>query len=233
MRKFKFETLKSTNEYLKNKNDIEQWDTVIAEVQTDGRGRRGNKWESPKGAALFSFALREDEYLTEKDYSLLPLIAGRALVEAMKNIEDLDYKFKWPNDIYVYDKKLSGILIEKVNNFYIIGMGINVNNIEFGENINGISLKTITEKEYEIEEVIDMAIMIFKKTWARYVRGQWERLLSDINELNYLRGKEIIVQGHGKEKKGIAGKILENGHLEMEVENKKEEVVVGDIHIVL
>ena len=233
MRKFKLETIDSTNEFLKNKSDIEQWDTVIAEIQTNGKGRRGNTWISPKGAALFSFALKEDKLLTPKDYSLLPLIAGRAMVEGLKNIEDLDYKFKWPNDIYLNDKKLSGILIEKIDGFYIIGMGINVNNSEFGEGNNGVSLKNITEKEYDLEEIIDMLIMMFKKNWARYVRGQWDRLLSDINELNYLEGKEIIVDNGNIQIKGIAKKVTKTGVLEVETETGIEEIIAGEVHIVL
>jgi len=233
MRKFKFETIDSTNEYLKNKNDIAQWDTVIADIQTNGKGRRGNVWTSPKGAALFSFALREDKLLTPKDYSLLPLIAGRGLVEGLKNIENLDYKFKWPNDVYLNDKKLSGILIEKVGEYYIIGMGININNTEFGENNNGISLKEVTGKEYDIEEVIDMQIMIFKKTWARYVRGQWNTLLGDINGMNYLYEKEINIDNGCEKIEGKAGKVLENGKLEVETKEGKIEFMVGEVHIKL
>ena len=233
MRKFKFEEVNSTNEVLKTKKDIEQWDTIITEVQTAGKGRRGNVWESPKGAALFSFALKEDKLLSEKDYSLLPLIAGRAMLEGLNNIEKQDYKFKWPNDIYVNDKKISGILIEKVGEFYIIGVGVNVNNTEFtGNSKNGTSLKDITGKNYEIEEIIDMLIMIFKKTWARYVRGQWESLLGDINEKNYLKGKNIEIV-NGETTNGVAGKVLENGRLEVEIAGEKVELMVGDIHIKL
>lgn len=231
--KFKFEKLDSTNEFLKSKEDLTQWDMAIAEVQTNGKGRRGNTWVSPKGAGLFSFALKEDKLLTSKDYSLLPLIAGISMIEALKNIENLDYKFKWPNDVYLNDKKLAGILIEKIEGFYIIGMGININNEEFGENNNGISLKTATGNNYEIEEVIDMLFMIFKKTWARYVRGQWERLLGDINEKNYLKGKDIIIINGDKKIEGKAGKVLENGKLEVTTKEGKIELMVGEIHIKL
>jgi BirA family biotin operon repressor/biotin-[acetyl-CoA-carboxylase] ligase len=233
MRKFKFEKIDSTNEYLKNKDDLAQWDTAIADVQTDGKGRRGNKWISPKGAALFSFALREDKLLTPKDYSLLPLIAGRAMVEGLKNIENLDYKFKWPNDIYLNDKKISGILIEKVGEFYIIGMGININNEEFGENNNGTSLTEATGKKYDIEEIVDMQIMIFKKTWARYVRGQWERLLGEINNMNFLCGKTINIETGSEILEGTAKNITFDGTLELETMEGLKEVIAGEVSIKL
>ena len=233
MRKFKFETIDSTNEYLKNKDDLAQWDTAIADIQTNGKGRRGNKWVSPKGAALFSFALREDKLLTPKDYSLLPLIAGRAMVEGLKNIENLDYKFKWPNDIYLNDKKISGILIEKVGEFYIIGMGININNEEFGENNNGISLREATGKKYDIEEIVDMQIMIFKKTWARYVRGQWERLIREINNLNFLHGKKINIDNGSETLEGTAKNITFDGTLELETMEGLKEVIAGEVSIKL
>lgn len=54
--------------------------------------------------------------------------------------------FKWTNDIYLYDKKLSGILVEKRDNDFIIGIGVNLNIIEFGD-LEAISLKKITNKK--------------------------------------------------------------------------------------
>lgn len=234
MRIFHFDELGSTSDYLKEKKDKKDWDLVVADIQTSGRGRRGNLWVSPPGAGLFSFALKEDPNLSMEEYSKLPLIVGIALLEGLKNMVELDYKFKWTNDIYLFDKKLSGILVEKVEDFFIIGIGININNSEFlGESKNGISLKSATENRYEILDIIKTIVNSFEKYWNRYIRGEWNEILYEINEKNYLLNRGIEIEFLGSKISGIGGKILKNGKLEVETADGIKEFMVGEIHIKL
>lgn len=234
MRIFHFDELGSTSDYLKDKKDKKQWDLVIADIQTSGRGRRGNLWVSPIGAGLFSFALKEDPNLSMEEYSKLPLIAGTALLEGLKNMVELDYKFKWTNDIYLFDKKLSGILVEKVGDFFIIGIGININNLEFlGESKKGISLKSVTGNDYEILDIIKKIVNSFEKYWNRYIKGEWNEILYEINEKNYLLNREIEIVFLESKISGIGGKILQNGRLEVETVNGIKEFMVGEVHIKL
>lgn len=234
MRIFHFDELGSTSDYLKEKNDKKQLDLVIADIQTSGRGRRGNLWVSPPGAGLFSFALKEDSNLSMEEYSKLPLIVGIALLEGLKNIVELDYKFKWTNDIYLFDKKLSGILVEKVGDFFIIGIGININNSEFlGESKNGISLKSVTGDRYEILDTIKIIVNSFEKYWNRYIRGEWNEILYEINEKNYLLNRDIEIEFVGSKISGIGRRILQNGRLEVETVDGMKEFMVGEIHIKL
>ena len=234
MRIFHFDELGSTSDYLKEKKDKKEWDLVIADVQTSGRGRRGNLWVSPAGAGLFSFALKEDPNLSMEEYSKLPLVAGMALLQGLKAVVELDYKFKWTNDIYLLDKKLSGILVEKVGDFFIVGIGININNSQFlGESKNGISLKSVTGDKYEVENTIKIIMNSFKKYWNRYLRGEWNEILYEINEKNYLLNREIEVDFLGDKTPGIGGKILKNGKLEVETADGIKEFMVGEIHIKL
>lgn len=234
MRIFHFDELGSTSDYLKEKKDKKDWDLVVADVQTSGRGRRGNLWVSPPGAGLFSFVLKEDPNLSIEEYSKLPLIVGISLLEGLKNVVELDYKFKWTNDIYLLDKKLSGILVEKVEDFFIIGIGININNSEFlGESKNGISLKSATGNRYEILDTIKTIVNSFEKYWNRYIRGEWNEILYEINEKNYLLNRGIEIEFLGSKISGIGGKILKNGRLEVETADGIKEFMVGEIHIKL
>ena len=234
MRVFHFDELGSTSDYLKEKKDKKEWDLVVAGIQTSGRGRRGNLWVSPVGAGLFSFALKEDPNLSIEEYSKLPLIMGIALLHGLKNVIELDYRFKWTNDVYLLDKKLSGILVEKVDDFFIIGVGININNLEFlGESKNGISLKSVTGDTYEILETVKIIINSFKKYWTRYLRGEWNEILHEINEKNYLLNKEIEISFLGNKISGVGRKILENGKLEVKTIDGIKEFMVGEIHIKL
>ncbi|WP_294661769.1 biotin--[acetyl-CoA-carboxylase] ligase [uncultured Fusobacterium sp.] len=232
MRIFRFKSIDSTSDYLKDKEDIENFDLAIAEIQTKGRGRRGNNWVSSKGMALFSFALKAEKDISIEEYSKLPLVTGISVLRGIKRIEEMDLKFKWTNDIYLDDKKLSGILVEKVNDFFIIGIGINVNNKEMGvaEEI-AVSLTSKTKKNYIIEDIIFTVIDEFKKYYRRFCVGEWKYILDEINSRNYLKGKKINIVSTNGTVTGIADEIAQDGRLEVEISGTKKLFDIGEIHI--
>lgn len=232
MRVYKFDEIDSTNKFLREKEDLEEKDIAIAKTQSAGRGRRGNKWVSEEGGALFSFALKYDNKIEEKEYMKLSLVVGYSLLKTLRNIELLDYKFKWTNDIFIDDRKLSGILIERVGEFFIIGIGININNCRFGEAENiAISLKSETGNTYDVEKIIYEVVEDIFTEFSRFKDGKWKEILKGINEVNYLFGKNINIFGIEKEESGIAGDILEDGMLEVFVGNEIKKYNIGEIHI--
>lgn len=232
MKVYRFNEIDSTNKFLKEKNDIEEGDLVIAKVQSSGRGRRGNKWISTEGAALFSFVLKHDVEILEEEYMKLPLLVGYSLLYSLKKIENLDYKFKWTNDLYLEEKKLSGILVEKIGDNYIIGIGLNVNNLNLEEVKDvAISLREKTGKTYELEKIINTIVEDFFINFKKFKTGKWKEILEEINQVNYLYGKRIGIVTFDKEESGIAGDILENGMLEVFVGSEIKKYNVGAIHI--
>lgn len=232
MQIFRFESIDSTSDYLKNKKDVKEFDLAIAEIQTKGRGRRGNNWFSSKGMALFSFSLKIDKNISIEEYSKLPLVIGISVLRGIKRIEELDLKFKWTNDIYLDDKKLSGILVEKVNDFFIIGIGINVNNKELGTiDEVAISLKNKTGKNYIIEDIIFTVIDEFKKYYKRFCDGEWKYILEEINSKNYLKERIVNIVSINETVIGKVNEIAPNGRLEVEVSGKKRFFDIGEVHI--
>ncbi len=229
MRIFRFDEIDSTNKYLKEREELKNYDCVIAQTQSAGVGRRGNIWVSNRGMAIFSFALQEDKDKSLEEYMRLPLVAGISVLSGLKKIENLDYKFKWTNDIYLYDKKICGILVEKVRDFFIIGIGININNCDFGyAQDKATSLKETTGKHYSTEDIIFCVINEFKK----YMEQEWTLTLEEINSYNYLLGKEIqIVKDNKILGKGIAGNILSDGTLSVNIDGKDKNFNIGEIHI--
>ena len=229
MRIFRFDTIDSTNRFLKEKEDKQDFDCVISKVQSAGVGRRGNTWVSKEGMALFSFAINEKN-ISKENQMKTPLIMGISLLHTLQKIEKLDFKFKWTNDIYVEDKKLSGILIEKVRQWFIIGIGININNRDFGyASDRAISLIDITGKYYNIEDIIFTIINDFKKN-LEY--NSWEYMLGEINRYNYLKDKEIeIVKENSCIGSGIAKDIAFDGTLEVLVGTEIKNYNIGEIHI--
>jgi len=99
--------------------------TVVADVQTAGRGRRGRSWIARPGDALLaSWVIRPT--MPVEQWSVLPLIVGVACVEAVRARTGVDAALKWPNDVMVGERKLGGILVEaEPPAFAVAGVGIN------------------------------------------------------------------------------------------------------------
>jgi len=112
---------------------------IVAEEQTDGRGRRGRSWYSPSNQGIYmSIILRPAFPL--RQISRLSLLAGVASAEALKDELGLQPSIKWPNDILINGRKITGILSEAVTDmdsieYIVLGIGININNLpqEFPE----------------------------------------------------------------------------------------------------
>ena len=105
---------------------------VLAESQTKGRGRLGRSWFSPKYKGIYmSLILRPN--ISPSASSVLTLLSAVSICEAVKTVTGLDAQIKWPNDVFIANKKIAGILtemnseVDKVN-FVVIGIGLNVNN---------------------------------------------------------------------------------------------------------
>ena len=136
--------------------------TIRTDYQTAGRGQAGNSWESEAGKnLLFSTLLRYEGIHAASQWRLSMLVAV-ALWDTLANYLPKErLAIKWPNDIYFGDKKLVGILIE--NNlsgqyvgYSIVGIGVNVNQIEWLSNApNPISMKEITGEDYDVEKLMN------------------------------------------------------------------------------
>ena len=129
-----FEEIGSTNEYVRRNLTLKEFEVVVAKKQTDDKLKKMNIWISDKGGAFFSFWIQDKCELQEKIeifscYIVYEIIKEYIKESSKNNSEDesKNLKFKWPNDIYYKDKKISSIFCEKVRNKIIIGIRINVN----------------------------------------------------------------------------------------------------------
>ncbi len=101
----------------------EEGSVVIADEQTQGRGRHGREWVSPKGNLYMSFILKPA--CAPSDYGQIALKIGLALGRAVAEFSE-GVRLKWPNDVLIDGRKCAGILIEAEGDCLIIGMGVNV-----------------------------------------------------------------------------------------------------------
>ena len=119
MKIYYYRDVESTQKIAKKliEDNAEEETVVVADMQKEGRGRLDRKWISPVGGLYFSIILKMD--------ARLPLISSIAVTKTLKKI-GLDAKIKWPNDILIKNRKVAGILIECINDYAILGIGINV-----------------------------------------------------------------------------------------------------------
>ncbi len=149
----------STNSYLEREApEIKETVMVVARNQTAGHGQRGNGWESAPGENLtFSVLYHPESYRATSQFAISEATA-LAVVDLLA-LHGIEAKVKWPNDIYVGDKKICGILIQNslMGNeisHSILGVGININQTKFlSDAPNPISLKQLTGESYELESL--------------------------------------------------------------------------------
>jgi BirA family biotin operon repressor/biotin-[acetyl-CoA-carboxylase] ligase len=195
----RLESVHSTNEYLSEltfKNNLAEGTAVLALEQTQGRGQKGTIWKSESGKNLMVSFLLYPNFLLVSDQFLLSKILALSVLKTLQKFlpETAEIKIKWPNDIYVNNYKISGILIENsIQNSKlrqsIIGIGININQVEFPPEFNAISLMNITQKETEIELVfeelcinINQYYSLLKSAQLNRINESYQRELYQLNE---------------------------------------------------
>ncbi len=205
---------------------------VITSNQTAGRGQRGNNWEALPGQNITTSFILKPTFLTATEQFNLNIAVSLAVYEFLspliirgRVIETL--KVKWPNDIYVGDKKLGGILIENTLSgsqiaYSIIGIGLNINQLEFGEN-RATSLRFFNpQTEFDIEKLVENLAESLEKHYLElrngYVNRQKERYLQTLyryQEPHYFEKDDVRFLGT------IIG-VAKDGHLAIEVDGVVE-----------
>lgn len=224
------ENIDSTNAYLKEKiraGEIIGDTAVLALSQNSGKGRLLRKWHSEKGKSLtLSIALKGP---------LSPastLLCAMAVHDALSSISgDKNLQIKWPNDLVHKNKKLCGILTERVSDFTVFGIGINVNNDVFPEEIahKATSLFMLTERFFDIEALSRKIAQSVKNTLIKYDFTLTEESRNKYKNLCVNLGREV--QFGDPLKKGIAEDISPEGELIVNTCSGYEKVSFGDVFV--
>lgn len=184
----------STNRYLRDEADnlwVDGKDivAVTARHQTAGRGQRGNVWSSKDGEnLLFSMLVRPGNSLEVANQFLLSQAVAVSLHAAMK-CYGIETRLKWPNDIYVGNRKLAGILVEldysgAFVEQAIIGIGLNVNQTEFPTMDRvPVSMKMLLGKDVHVEDVLRDVLCIFNRYYSEMRWGCKDAISAEYREL--------------------------------------------------
>ncbi|MFT7433513.1 MAG: BirA family biotin operon repressor/biotin-[acetyl-CoA-carboxylase] ligase [Alphaproteobacteria bacterium] len=220
-----FDEVTSTNDVAIDlaKKGAAHFSCISALRQTAGRGRRGKIWTTiPNKSIACSVVLRENVN------QLLPLVASLAVYDVLSKY--VDCSIKWPNDILVNEKKISGILAEKCGTgdhaFYVLGVGINVKKFNIDDlNIIGTSI------ENEIGSLVSLDTILndfLSSLSARIVQSQVD-FLADYRLRCATIGQAITWVSDDATLKGIAKKVTDSGSLILEVDGYNHEIMSGEI----
>ena len=148
----------STNRWMKENGEDEM--VVVADYQTAGRGCGQNSWESERGKNLLMSVLVHPKKVSARTQFIITQMVSVALCNTLEPLIDKPVEIKWPNDIYVGDKKICGVLIEnRLEGRHIrdcvIGIGLNVNQTEFlSDAPNPVSIKQLTGRDTDRDELL-------------------------------------------------------------------------------
>lgn len=221
------ETVSSTNDELRvlAEQGMAEGLVLVAEEQTAGRGRRGAEWFSPKGESLaFSVLLRPSEPMAF--WPRLSLAVGLAVAEALEKWVPIA-EIKWPNDVLIGGKKISGILVEAGRDFVIVGIGINVNTENFPEGLAATSLRAERGEEVAREEVL-LEVINRLARHSKKIGGGFEEVINGVQERCYLTGQRIAMICAESRKEGVVKGIGEGGELMLERDGRIEPIFQAD-----
>ena len=219
----------STNNEIKKLAALgeESGTVVTAETQTSGRGRFGRQWSSDKGGLYFSILLRTD--LPPSNIAAITLAAGYAVCLAVREYTGLDARIKWPNDIIVENRKICGILTEIAAqsdsiDYIIIGIGININNTEFPDEIKhkASSIHLETNKNIDKSDFFRTVLIYLDKVISSFLISISIDDMSSFKRICATIGREVSVKRGENVLKGIARDITPFGELVIETEDSQK-----------
>jgi len=181
----------STNAWARR--EVEQGDVTsgavyLAEYQSSGVGRRGSKWQSAPGENLLFTAVVEVDLASEL-LGRIAIAVGVAVASVLGRYAG-DVAVKWPNDVYVGNEKIAGILVEQVGEFTLIGIGVNIFAKEFPEEVNATSLALVSYGEFTREQILAYLLQQIMSALS-LCEEHFSKVLELYQSVDWLAGKFI------------------------------------------
>ena len=211
---------------------------VVADQQTAGKGRRGRSWESPSGTGIFMTLILKPE-INPNNASTLTLGAALAVAKAISEVTREPAQIKWPNDIVMHGKKICGILTEMSAQFdyinhIVIGIGINVHNEEFPEEIAQMAGSLLTEcgRRFHRADIIEKILEHFERYYGIFLETEdLEGLQKEYNLMlvNMHAGVKVLDPKEPFEGKAMG--ITKRGELIVDTWESRKLVSSGEVSV--
>lgn len=233
---YHFHELASTNETayeMALKQQAVNFDIIIADKQSAGKGRNLRKWHSPIGNLYFSLVLQPNLEINKiPQISFLAITALRLAIAKIAN-KNLAIENKWPNDLLINQKKVAGLLLESYFshnkcNFVIIGIGVNINS-----NPENTIFPASNLQEFAINnsatQVLELFLDEFSEIYQNYQNFGFKGIRNLWLKEAYLLGKEIKVKNGNEEISGIFENLDEDGNLLLKVGSEIKKILAADV----
>ncbi len=218
-------TCSSTNDIAINnaKKGMPEGTSYLSYLQTKGRGRNNNQWESMKGNLFLSIIFRPK--MSKVKWHQLSLIIGLSIFETLiklgvdKNIIEL----KWPNDVLVQKRKISGVLLESFNDFIVAGIGLNISKTPQKETKwNTTKLYDHIDNDFSLKYIANVILKIIFKNYSIWDNKGFNFFRNKINKCIYNINNKIVIKKNNQSE-DICGVFLglgDNGGLKIKLGNE-------------
>lgn len=236
-----FDTIDSTNTKAQElaEKGYPSGTLVVADKQESGKGRRGRSWVSPSGTGIFMTLMIKPD-INPNNASMLTLVAALAVAKAITSVTGEEALIKWPNDIVVNGKKVCGILTEMNAQFdyinhIVVGIGINVHNESFPEEISQMASSLMIEaggKRFHRAQIIAETMSYFEQYYDTFLKTQdLSALVREYDELLVNRNKSVRVLDPKEPFDGKAMGITHKGELIVETWESRKLVSSGEVSV--
>lgn len=236
-----FDTIDSTNTKAQElaEKGYPSGTLVVADKQESGKGRRGRSWVSPSGTGIFMTLMIKPD-INPNNASMLTLVAALAVAKAITSVTGEEALIKWPNDIVVNGKKVCGILTEMNAQFdyinhIVVGIGINVHNESFPEEISQMASSLMIEaggKRFHRAQIIAETMSYFEQYYDTFLKTQdLSAFVREYDELLVNRNKSVRVLDPKEPFDGKAMGITPKGELIVDTWESRKLVSSGEVSV--
>ncbi len=231
----------STNNYamrLINQGIASHGLIVKADYQTNGKGQHGNVWTSEQGKnLLLSVILDTQEFPLEDQFILNACFCNAVASLLMEHYEIKDVRIKWPNDVFVGNRKIAGLLMENVLRgslwqYAIVGIGININQVQFPLLNRTTSLKLLLNKEQRIKQSENFLIKAMNANYAVFLKDP-EGIFNEYQQMLIGYDKKISFKKKGEMFTGSVMGVSKSGELLLHYDGSVKKFRHKEVELIL
>lgn len=234
----------STNDYLKEalskSTPLPEGTVIMAVDQHGGRGQKGAVWQSEPGKNLTVSVLLTPAFLDPKQQFVLTAAISLAVARWLESLTHKDVKIKWPNDMYIGDQKIGGILIEnilkgKTWKSAVVGIGVNVNQTSFPAEIQKrtTSVKQILHRDCPVSELLPDLCKHIEREYLALKSGRFDTVLADYKQRMYRLDELHPYLVDGINVSGVLRGISDMGRLQIDFNGHRVDFDIKEIAFVI
>lgn len=228
-----FPRIDSTNSYIKeNFEKLEDFTFVSTDYQSKGKGRNDRVWAAKENEnLLFSLLIKQKDIINES--SFLSLVATVSVSKIIEKYARNKLEIKWPNDVYINEKKVAGILLEgRLPEYVVIGIGINVNQDEFvgWYRKEPTSIYLETGNEVNIQTLKEEIYNTLFDDLHNFIKDK-ESFIQYFNEHDYLKNKRVEFIQNNKTSTGVVIGVDESFNIIIKTDEGEQHISSGEIEL--